>query len=98
MRTLALTFVGMSLMAAPAFADDPKFEFGKVEEVKAVKSVEWDASAEFGLVLTTGNSEVTTMTGGAKASRKTGKNKLTRFGILTLYLVTEMTSGFQKFF
>jgi hypothetical protein len=76
-RSIALTFVGASLLASPALADDPKFEFGKVEEVKAVKGVEWDASAEFGLVLTTGNSEVTTMTGGAKASRKTGKNKLT---------------------
>ena len=75
-RSLALSVIGLSLMAAPALADDPKFEFGKAEEVKEVKAVEWDASAEFGLVLTTGNSEVTTMSGGAKASRKTGKNKL----------------------
>ena len=75
-RSLALALVGISLTTAPGFADDPKFEFGKVEEVKAVKTVEWDAAAEFGLVLTTGNSEVTTMTGGAKASRKTGKNKV----------------------
>jgi hypothetical protein len=75
-RSIGLTFLGAALMASPAFADDPAFEYGKKDDVKEVKGVEWDAAAEFGLVLTTGNSEVTTLTGGAKASRKTGKNKL----------------------
>lgn len=59
-----------------AHADDPKFEYGKAEEVKDVKDVEWVAAAEAGLVFTTGNSETTTATGGIRASRKTGKNKL----------------------
>jgi hypothetical protein len=59
-----------------AFAGDPKFEYGKAEEVKDVKDVEWIAAAEGGLVFTTGNSETTTVTAGMKASRKTGKNKL----------------------
>ncbi|HLL22488.1 MAG TPA: hypothetical protein VK427_10170, partial [Kofleriaceae bacterium] len=54
----------------------PKFEFGKAEEVEKVKDVEWTAQAEGGVVFTTGNSETTTVTAGVKASRKTGRNKL----------------------
>jgi len=59
-----------------AYADDPKFEYGKHDELKDVKGVEWMAAAEAGLVLTTGNSETTTATGGFKVSRKAGDNKL----------------------
>jgi hypothetical protein len=72
-RLLALSFV----LACPALAvaGDPKFEYGKSEEVKDVKGIDWTAAAEAGLVFTTGNSETTTATGGIKASRKTGKNK-----------------------
>src|SRR5213080_5392013 len=70
--TLGLVLAVPSL----AYADDPKFEYGKAEEVKDVKAVEWVAAAEAGLVFTTGNSETTTATGGIRASRKTGKNKL----------------------
>jgi hypothetical protein len=55
---------------------DPKFEFGKSEEVKKVKGTEWTASAEAGIVFTTGNSETTTVSGGFKATRKQGNNKL----------------------
>lgn len=62
---------------------EPKFEYGKAEEVKEVKDVEWTAAAEAGIVFTTGNSETTTATAGAKASRKTGKNKLAIDGNLT---------------
>ncbi|HUS27995.1 MAG TPA: DUF481 domain-containing protein [Kofleriaceae bacterium] len=73
-RALGLSIV----LAFPALAHagDPKFEYGKAEEVKDVKDVEWVATAEAGVVFTTGNSETTTATGGVKASRKTGKNKL----------------------
>jgi hypothetical protein len=73
--SVAVFLVGY-LVAAPAFAGDPKFEYGKSDELKDVKGVEWNASAEFGLVFTTGNSETTTITGGAKAARKEGDNKL----------------------
>lgn len=66
-----------------ASADDPKFEFGKVSEVEKVKDVEWNAAAEVGVVFTTGNSETTTITGGVRAARKTGKNKLALEGSLT---------------
>src|SRR5262249_22718832 len=64
------------MITSPAFADDPKFVYGDVKDVKDVKKVEWSASAEAGLVLTTGNSETTTATGGIKAARKSGDNKL----------------------
>ncbi len=62
-------------VATPAFADDPKFEYGKPADVKDVKDVEWHASAEAGAIFTTGNSETTTATGGVHASRKAKGNK-----------------------
>ena len=62
--------------ATPALADDPKFVYGKADDVKDVKKdVEWAATAEGGLVFTTGNSETTTLTAGFHASRKTKNNK-----------------------
>lgn len=67
--------VAFLLAASPAAAQ--KFEYAKFDDVKDVKDVEWKATAEAGIVLTTGNSETITATGGIKASRKTGKNKLT---------------------
>jgi hypothetical protein len=77
MRKLSLAvIIGSLLGPAAARAQDPKFEYGKRDELKDVKGVEWNASAEFGLVFTTGNSETTTITGGAKAARKEGDNKL----------------------
>ena len=70
----------VAALGGAAFADDPKFAFAKPEDVKpAVKdpnAVEWTAAAEAGLIFTTGNSETTTATGGLKASRKGGDNKL----------------------
>ena len=71
------------LGALPAYADDPKYEYGKAEEVAKVKTVEHSASAEGGIVFTTGNSETTTATGGAKWSRKKNDNKLAAEGSLT---------------
>lgn len=73
---LAAMFGGLvAATASPAFAQDPKFEYGKAEELKDIKAPEWKASAELGLVFTTGNSENTTITGAAKAARKSGDNK-----------------------
>ncbi|HEX5057838.1 MAG TPA: DUF481 domain-containing protein [Kofleriaceae bacterium] len=74
-------FVVLTLVmatAAPAAAQ--KFEYGKYDDVKDVKKIEWLAAAEGGIVLTTGNSETTTATAGLKASRKEGNNKLTLEG------------------
>jgi hypothetical protein len=81
MRILAVSFA-IASSALPAAAD-PKFEFGKAEEVEKVKDVEWTAAAELGLVFTTGNSETTTISAGLKSSRKTGKNKLSLEGSVT---------------
>lgn len=69
------------VLAAPAVAvaGDPKFEFVKPDAVKPEKLeevVEWKATAEAGAVFTTGNAETTTITGGFKASRKDGRNRL----------------------
>jgi hypothetical protein len=62
------------LAAAPAHAQkDPKFDFGKVEEVK---TVEWKAQAKGGVSMTTGNSQTTNGTATASVSRKEGNNKL----------------------
>lgn len=79
-------FVVATLVAAPAVAfaqPTPKFEFGKAEEVEKVKEVEWTATAEGGIVFTTGNSETTTATAGIKASRKEDNNKLSLEASLT---------------
>lgn len=60
--------------AAPAHAQkDPKFDFGKLEEVKVV---EWKAQAKGGIAMTTGNSQTTNGTVAASVSRKEGNNKL----------------------
>jgi len=71
-----LVFASVLLIPCVAAAGDPKFEYGKADEVKDVKGVEWKATAEAGLVFTTGNSETTTASGGIKASRKSNNNKL----------------------
>lgn len=70
-------------MASYARAGDPTFEYGKHDEVAKVKKTEYSASAEAGVVFTTGNSETTTATAGLKASRKTGNNKLAVEGSIT---------------
>jgi hypothetical protein len=81
MRSLAVLFA-LAILALPVAAD-PKFEFGKAEEVEKVKEVEWTAAAELGLVFTTGNSETTSLSAGLKSSRKTGQNKLSLEGSVT---------------
>jgi putative salt-induced outer membrane protein YdiY len=60
-------------VASAAHGQEPKFEYGKKEEVK---EVEWKASASAGFVLTTGNSRTLTLSGSAAASRKAGDDKL----------------------
>jgi hypothetical protein len=74
MRSL---FVVVALGSATVVASaDPKFEYGKSEELEKVKAVEWTAAAELGIVFTTGNSETTSVSAGLRATRKTGQNKL----------------------
>src|SRR2546421_11399268 len=73
---MRLVVLGVLIAGARVASADPKFEYGKKDELKDVKGVEWHATAEGGIVLTTGNSETTTASGGFKVSRKTGANKL----------------------
>lgn len=74
------SLIAFLVLAVPtvAFADDPKFAFGKPEDAKTSdekKAVEWTGTAEAGAVFTTGNSETTTITAGGKVSRKAGKDR-----------------------
>ncbi|MDQ3341303.1 MAG: DUF481 domain-containing protein [Myxococcota bacterium] len=75
--------VAAIVLAAPSALAQPKFEYGKSEEVEKVKDVEWTAQADAGLVFTTGNAETTTISAGVKASRKTGFNKFSIDGSMT---------------
>lgn len=82
MRTSNLIVTGLSallptLISASALAQPaPTFTYGKAEDVAEVKGVEWTAAADAGILLTTGNAETVTITAGAKATRKSGNNKL----------------------
>jgi hypothetical protein len=72
--------VATAILAGGTAVADPKFEYGKKDDAKVDpklgKDTEYNASVEGGIVLTTGNSETTTATFGAKAARKRGDNKL----------------------
>ncbi len=70
---LALAVLGF--LVTPALAGDPAFKYVKKDK-EETKKVEWKASAQGGLITTTGNSRNTSFAAGAKASRKQGFNKL----------------------
>lgn len=74
----ALALATLSTWAAPVLAQpvDPKYEYGKADDVKDVKGVEWKAAAQAGAVLTTGNANITTVSGGLNVSRKSAGNKI----------------------
>ena len=72
-RTLvALALAAGALAPSPARADDPKFDFGKSEEVK---KVEWKVVAKGGLLLSSGNAQSTAASLGLLLSRKDTWNK-----------------------
>jgi hypothetical protein len=56
-----------------AHAQDPVFDYEKPEDVQGVT---WRASAQAGVVNTSGNSQTVTASGGLTASRDDGENKL----------------------
>jgi hypothetical protein len=72
----SLLLLLVSVAAAPAFADDPTYTYGKKDDLKDVKDVSWTAKGEAGLIETTGNSKSTTITAGGNAVRKDKDNKL----------------------
>jgi putative salt-induced outer membrane protein YdiY len=62
-------------IARPAAADDPKYDYAK-PPAEEIKTTTWRASAQAGFVLTTGNSQTKTLSGGLTISRLEGRNKL----------------------
>jgi len=88
---LVLPLLSLSLSRPVVAQTNPKFEFAKPEEVKAV---EWKAQAKGGLLLTTGNSHTTNGSVGASASRKEGGNKLALEGALAYGRSTVLTPVF----
>jgi putative salt-induced outer membrane protein YdiY len=70
--------LALGLIAAAASAEaqpNPQFKFEE-KPAEPVRIVEWKASAQAGLILTTGNSQSTSLSAGLSASRKAGLNKL----------------------
>src|SRR5438874_496455 len=76
MTRFLLVAAALAACPTPAFADEPKFTYQKADEVKGVVGPEWLAAAEAGGIMTTGNSNTTTLSAGLRATRKSGDNKL----------------------
>ena len=73
-----ITPIALSLLVGAGAANaqkNPEFKYGEKPKEES-KDTEWKASAQAGLVITTGNSQTTTISGAAKGSRKAGFNKL----------------------
>ena len=60
-KTLAVALSTLGLLAGPARADDPKFAYGKKDEM--AKAPEWAASVNLGFAATTGNSRTLNLSG-----------------------------------
>jgi hypothetical protein len=85
MRYSAVLVVGAALLVARGAEaqPSPQFKYGSKEEraeVDKAEKVEWKAAALAGLIMTTGNSRVTTLSAGGNASRKEKGNKFTLEG------------------
>jgi putative salt-induced outer membrane protein YdiY len=68
--------LGFALLLVSAPAAAQTFTYGNPDDVKEVKEVDWTATAEGGLLFTTGNARTTTVTAAAKSTRLSGKDKL----------------------
>jgi hypothetical protein len=85
--------LALAVAGATAHAQAPTWEKPKKPE-EVAKAVEWDAQAQAGVIITTGNSETTTLSAGAKAARKEGLNKFQAavagaFARSSLYIATD---------
>lgn len=105
-RLMGVGLAALCALSSSASAEAPKFEYAKNEKTDAEGKLSatktapvWKASAQAGLLLTTGNASNTTVSSGFRASRKAGKNKLQldlagAFARSTIYLaVDENASG-----
>ena len=99
-RIFTLAWAGtliLCLIGGSARAGDPKWEEAKKDE-KAAKEVIWKAAVQGGLILTTGNSETTTISGGVNVSRKAGFNKFQlatsgAFARSSLYIASDVNGA-----
>ncbi|MCP4447504.1 MAG: DUF481 domain-containing protein [Myxococcales bacterium] len=95
--TVGMAAATLLALSGTAQASDTKFDYVKAEgaengEKKA--TVEWKATAQAGLLMTTGNSTATTISSGFKASRKAGQNRVQleldgAFARSTIYLAND---------
>jgi len=79
-RSLAPLATTLAIATPAAAQPAPAFKYATAEEqAEAAKhdKVKWEAAAQAGLLLTTGNSRVTTFSAGLSASRRDRRNKLT---------------------
>ena len=76
--TAGLVFAAVTAIAGSALAEDaePEFEHKDPEELDEVDGIEWSARAQGSLVHNSGNSQNTTISAGADASRRAGRNRL----------------------
>jgi putative salt-induced outer membrane protein YdiY len=72
--SIAIAIAGAAGTAAAQ--PNPTFSYGKAADVKDVKVVEWTATAEAGLIVTTGNARTTAVAATARAARVDPQNKL----------------------
>jgi hypothetical protein len=100
LRIVVATGLAAVLLSWPmsrADAKPPKFEFVEPPE-KVDDGVEWKASAQAGLLMTTGNSSATTISSGFRTSRKSGRNKLAldlagAFARATIFVATDQNGN-----
>ena len=78
-RSLArlLALAAAILLPALGFADDPKFPFGKKDEL--AKLPPWAASATLGFGMTTGNAQAINLAGAGSVSHRFGANDMLTF-------------------
>ncbi len=77
-----LAWIAAAIVTAASSASlaqpTPTFKYATAEEAAALEKakVKWEAAAQAGLIMSTGNSRITTFAAGLSASRKAEKNKL----------------------
>jgi len=71
---IAAALAAGALAASPAAGDEPKFAYGKKEDV--AKAPDWAASVTAGFAAATGNAQNLNFTGGGSVSHRFGENML----------------------
>ncbi len=90
-RRMLAAVVAAVLLPLAARADDPKFAWGKKEDLQ--KAPPWAASVTFGFGLTTGNAESLNLSGAANVGYRFGDNLLTFDGSVAFQRSTVETAN-----